>query len=76
MRLRRALYGALAWTVVVGALGGGCDGCKKSGGGGTAGGAGGGAATAATEGKPVGMVDPFAAPTGDAAKLIETARSR
>ena len=60
--------------VAVGALGGGCDGCKKSGGGGTAGGAGGGAATAATEGKPVGMVNPFAAPTGDAAKLIETAR--
>jgi hypothetical protein len=61
------LYPLVALACIIG----GCDGCKKSS---TSAGGGGnvssGAATPAT--KPIGMVDPFAPPKGDAAKLLET----
>jgi hypothetical protein len=59
-------------ALLVGAVGGGCDGCKKSSGGGTAGGGGGAGTASQPEAKPVGMVDPFAPPKGDAAKLVLT----
>jgi hypothetical protein len=66
--------GTLYVTLLAAAVGVGCNGCKRSGNGG-AGSAGGGAATAAQpELKPIGMVDPFAPPKGDAAKLVETGR--
>ncbi|HXU71267.1 MAG TPA: hypothetical protein VN947_18160 [Polyangia bacterium] len=70
MRLPRTLYVALLAV----AIGGGCDGCKKSSGGGSTGGGGGSATATQPETKPIGMVDPFAPPKGDAAKLIETGR--
>ena len=72
MRFRRTLYIALLTGAVSGGYGG-CDGCKRGGGGASSGG--GGAATAQQPAeKPIGMVDPFAPPKGDAAKLVETGR--
>jgi Tetratricopeptide repeat len=65
MRFRRLCY--------VLALAGALGACKRntpSSGGGTAGG---GATSNEPPTQPIGMVDPFAAPKGDAAKLLETA---
>jgi len=68
MRLVRILYA----TLLAGALGAGCDGCKKTPGGAASGGSGGAATGGAPQLLQIGMADPFAPPKGDAAKLIET----
>jgi hypothetical protein len=68
MRLRTSLYVA----ALAGAIGAGCDGCKKTSTGDTSGSSGGAATATAPATQPIGMVDPFAPPKNDAAKLIET----
>ncbi|MGZ3407586.1 MAG: hypothetical protein ACXVAN_14150, partial [Polyangia bacterium] len=68
MRIGTSLYlGAL-----LALFGAGCDGCKKTSGGGSAGTRGGAATATQPTTLPIGMVDPFAPPKNDAAKLIET----
>ncbi|HEX6838727.1 MAG TPA: hypothetical protein VF334_19250, partial [Polyangia bacterium] len=72
MRLATMVYRPLlVGALLSGALGAGCDGCKR-----TPGGAAPASGTSATASGPallqVGMVDPFAPPKNDAAKLWET----
>ncbi len=68
MRFGRTLY----VVALAGVIGGGCDGCRRRSTGEPSGG-GSGAATATTPAtQPIGMVDPFAPPKNDAAKLMET----
>ena len=65
MRIVRILYA----TLLAGALGAGCDGCKKTARRRRSGGSGGAATATGPQLLPIGMADPFAPPKNDAAKL-------